>query len=353
MAKSGKGSAHRHLNSQGKWSDKTDVASGSPHDHDNGTLFNEELAARVSNLEAALAGKAAETHAHEAYALTGHTHTPPPPAAVFGDLPGWKLDFSDDFTDRTVLRGHWLDGNLGMTAGAIRTADRRYLVGTWKDTNQKGQYDGAQVEIANGIMDILLETRAWGPNNVVQPVVCVFKPVGASADQNTAGYAGPIRLEFRLRADYMPGYKGVPLLWPTIDWRTIPGATSSDDAKWVYGEVDWPEGDFNKAISAYMHWPNVQKDATGKYIYPWQTVFPAPAGVNWQDWHNYAVEFVPNARCDFFLDGVRIGATTQNVPYGSPMRPNMQFETMLGSVYPDPAVKGHVQIDRIGVWKGA
>jgi hypothetical protein len=74
------------------------------------------------------------------------------------------------------------------------------------------------------------------------------------------------------------------------------------------------------------------------------------------DWHEYVTEFVPATSLRYFLDGRLVRELTEHVPFvASPYgyRINHQFETELVNTYPDPAVTGHVQIERLGVWVGA
>ena len=139
-----------------------------------------------------------------------------------------------------------------------------------------------------------------------------------------------MRVEFRIRADRMLGYKGVPLLWP------MSGTWPRD------GEIDWPESEFDRTPAAFMH----RQGATTGSDQDW---YPAPAGTSWQDWHTYAIEWVSGTSAEFFIDGTSIGKSTSRVP-NTPMHLVMQFETRLTTTPPDPAVNGYVEIDYLKVW---
>jgi len=179
------------------------------------------------------------------------------------------------------------------------------------------------IAVENGLLDIHVQTV----NGVHKVAAIRVLPPGRLSD---TGDLDGMRVEYRLRADRMPGYKGVPLLWPmSQDWPRD-------------GEINFPESNFDAAPRAYMH---RQGGTTGGD----QDFYPTPAGTSWQDWHTYAIEWVPGVSCEFFLDGVSIGRSTARVPSG-PMHLDLQFETQLSGGAPANSVSGHIQIDYVRVW---
>lgn len=235
----------------------------------------------------------------------------------FTDLPGWKLTFADEFTTR-IPRGQFESASAGRYFC--------YKLG-WRDSSQHGMYDPSIIAVnKKGLLDIWIRTIDGTPR--VAAFVPIF-PTGLGTQKtNLLG----MRVEFRIRADKMTGYKGVPLLWPMSgDWPRD-------------GEINWPEGGFDGgAPMAFMH----RQDATTGGD---QDYYRAPAGTTWQDWHTYVTEWKPGVSAEFFIDGKSIGKSTNRVP-NTAMHLVMQFETALGGApVPDPSVSGHVQIDRLAVW---
>ena len=236
----------------------------------------------------------------------------PPPGAPFADLPGWKLAFSDEFST-AIPRGSF----------EAESAGRYYLSKGWRDTSGNGLYDPRIIAVQNGMLDIAMGTY----DGTIK--VASFSPLPNGSLGKRGDLLG-MRVEFRLRADRMVGYKGVPLLWPL-------------SGKWPYdGEIDWPESEFDEVPRAYMHRQGATSGSDQDYYF-------APEGTRWQDWHDYALEWVPGTSVEFFLDGVSIGRSRSRVPV-SAMHLSMQFETQLSGGAPSSAVSGHVQVDRLAVW---
>lgn len=339
MTATGNGTAHRHKTRGGSWYDQTDVVSGSTHTHD------VDLSGYVlkADLDALVIGMAHDINTLEARIAA--LETPPPvvtPPPVITPVPptgpvapaGYRQVFFDDY-DRWIARGTWADKSKPKIKGAWQSTDGMYLLNDWKDTNGKGWYDAGQVQISSGYLDGYMFTDAAG-----LPHVIGFKPRTSVDVYPEGGIAGAFVWEFRARADSMPGMKGVPLGWPVDPTYTGP----SDDIKWKGGEIDVVEGNFDKQPAAFLHYKNASPTATYQDWYPY-------TGISWQDWHTYRVDFRPNTSCEFLVDGVSIGKSTgANVPGNYPMRPNYQFETQLGSVYPDKAVAGHVQLAYTAIW---
>lgn len=255
---------------------------------------------------------------------------PPPGESTLPDMPGWHLVFYDEYDDRTVIEGHLMDGSTDN----YHTSDGRYIVfkSSWTDTSGHGHYDPTVASIHDSMLDIHLHTRDGFPR--VFAMTCL--PQGGSAK---GGVSGPFRRLVRARGDFMVGYKGVPLLWADL--------ATSNAGLLTYGEIDFPESDYNARPKGYVHHIN----AGGSNPYGDQDVWSTPTGTTWQDWHDYLIDYRPGQFVEFFMDGVSIGKSTSRVPYTA-MHANLQFETQLdgGRPIPSPSVDGHVYVDRVAIW---
>lgn len=278
-------------------------------------------AAPGSNLEprvAALEAKVADLQTRVAALESSQIPVPTPSPS------GWTLAFEDTFNDRTTARGHFLDGS----PDAYHTADGRYAVYKWgwTDTSGNGSYSPGIIEVANGLLDAYIHTPSDGKHHVA---AFTALPSGATPK----GGLVSMRCEVRIRADLMVGYKGVPM----CGWAD---AATTNDLLLTYGEIDFPESNFDKPPSAFMHRTNATSFGD-------QAFFPTTA--SWQDWHTYATEWRAGESVEFFLDGVSIGKTTERIPTTA-MHANFQFETWTNGTIPDSSVAGHVQIDWIRLW---
>lgn len=228
------------------------------------------------------------------------------------DLADWQMVFSDDFNTPVAM---------GQFPAAVSSKWSAYPSG-WTDTSRNGRYAPQVVSVHDGMMDIYLHTEA-GVHLVAAPVPVI---PGATTwnDQLYGRYA------VRFRADPVPGYKTAWLLWPKSN-------TWPRD-----GEIDFPEGNLNSTISAFMH---RQGATTGSDQDHYRT------NARYPDWHTAVVEWAPG-RVQFFLDGVSIGKSTTRVP-NTPMHWVLQTETAIdGSSVPDDA-EGHVYIDWVAIWSYA
>lgn len=207
----------------------------------------------------------------------------------------------------------------------------RYFVypATWGDTEEQaraglgGRYGGAIRSDGS-----VLRLRLGYVDGVPRGVAFCPIPAGSLSDR---GDLESMRVEFRIRADRMAGWKGVPLLWP-ISGHAWP----------EWGEINWPESSFDARPSAFMH----RQGATSGSDQDW---YPAPDGTSWQDWHTYRIEWVAGAYAAFWIDGQLVGRSTSRVPAG-PMHLVMQFETAIDGRSPDPSVAGEVMIDFLTIW---
>jgi hypothetical protein len=175
------------------------------------------------------------------------------------------------------------------------------------------------VSIANGVMNLDLHTEN-GTHLVAAPAPMIPGLNGTKA-QLYGRYA------MRFRADSVAGYKTAWLLWPQSEvWPRD-------------GEIDFPEGDLNGSICAFMH----RQDATtGSDQDGFCTSQKYPT------WHTAVLEWTPTA-VRFILDGVVIGAPTSRIP-DTPMRWVLQTETSLSGVVPADSAVANVQIDWVAAW---
>jgi hypothetical protein len=226
-----------------------------------------------------------------------------------GDLPGWQQIFTDDFSTNVPL---------GSFPSAVSSKWSAYPY-PWRDTSHNGTYWPEKVvSISNGVMDLYLHTEVI--NGVSVHLVAAPKP---NLPVMPSG-----RYAVRFRSDPVPGYKTAWLLWP-------------DSGIWpLDGEIDFPEGNLNSNISAFMHW---QGATSGSQQNAYSTAATYPT------WHTAVIEWTP-ASCRFSLDGTVIGTSTTNIP-STAMHWVLQTETQLSGGAPSDSAAGHVQIAWVAVYK--
>lgn len=223
-----------------------------------------------------------------------------------GDLPGWKYKFGDDFND-TVAAGEF--------PGPIASRWSAYPAG-WPDTSRNGRHDPAKVITCHdSMMDLFLRTEN-GVHLVAAP-----RPLPPLDRQLYGRYA------MCFRADPIVGYKAAWLLWPTSEiWPRD-------------GEIDFPEGSFDKTIYAFLH-------RQGATVGTDQDAYPS--GKTFAAWHVAVIEHRPGD-VRFYLDNLLIGHSTSRVP-NTTMRVVLQNETNLGSTPPPDTSRGHVYLDWFAMW---
>jgi hypothetical protein len=239
-------------------------------------------------------------------------------SAPTGDLPGWRLVLSEDFSAEAPL-GSFAQNYRGWAG-----------YDTWRDTSRslgrptvsQGVYNSATTtSVHAGVLDEFLHTDGQTPQ------VIALTPAfdGRSNSSQTYG-----RYAVRFRADTIPGYTLAWLLWP-----------DSDD--WAEGELDFPEGKPGGTIMGYAH------DTTGN---PSKNAWYADTGTTMTDWHTAVIEWTPT-RLTYALDGRSWSTTNSTAIPTTPMHWVLQTETQLSSTAPDPTVSGHVQIDWLAAWQMA
>jgi hypothetical protein len=218
----------------------------------------------------------------------------------------WIQIFADDF-DTDVSIG----GFPGTAYGKTWTA---YGPG-WPDTSHNGVYDASKViSVHDSLMDMFIHTdTSTGIHYVSAP--CPAVPYGQTYGRYTA----------RMKSDPLRQYKVAWLLWP-------------DSEVWpADGEIDFPEGNLNETIGAFMHYA----DPNGG-----QSAFSSHA--NFTVWHTFTTEWSPG-KVIFYLDGGVLGTATHEVPY-HPMHYVLQTETALSGGPPAATTQGHVLVDWVSVY---
>ena len=199
--------------------------------------------------------------------------TTDPAAMPTSSLPGWNLIWADDFNT-------WNSTNYFA-----------YPVG-WHDTTGRGSYTPSIMSASGGNLNIAIQT-VNGVHEVA--AFCPLLPGSLSAAGHNRGDLLGMRYSFRIRADALSGYKGVPLLWPQSElWPQA-------------GEVDGPESDFTTQPAAFIHHQNGTSSSDQDY-------YLSPSGTNWQAWHTYTVEWVPGTRVDMWIDGTQWVHDTTRIP---------------------------------------
>jgi hypothetical protein len=216
-----------------------------------------------------------------------------------GDLPGWKQVVAEDFR---------IDVPIGQFPGTVYGPVWRGYDHPYKDTSKHGRYlPGKVISVRDGILDMFIRTEGG--------VHMVAAPIARATERQRYG-----RYSVRFRSDPIPGYKVAWLLWPSSNVR--------DE-----GEIDFPEGDLDGRIAAFSHCVNDQR----------RNCFAKTTDERFPEWHTATTEWTPG-RVTFFLDGERIGSTTNRIP-STPMKWVLQTETALGGTEPSDSARGHVQID--------
>lgn len=239
----------------------------------------------------------------------------PPP---IGDRQGWTQVFLDDFPTNVPL-GEFPENPATVNRWSAYPSN-------WHDTSGNGTYDAHRtVSIDGGLLNIYLHTDP----NTGTPLVAALvpKPLGGSGDPNRPNllYA---RYAIRFRADPLPRYKLASLLWP-----------ASKDLL-ADGEIDFPEGLFDRTIHGYVHHTNGSSPGD-------QDRFVTRA--RYPRWHTAVTEWTSN-RVRFYLDHSLIGETTDRVP-NAPMHWIIQTETGTVTSAPDPQTAGLFQIDWAAIWR--
>lgn len=232
-------------------------------------------------------------------------------AMPLGNLPGWQQVFTDDFTQNVPL---------GKFPSAVAAKWDAYPY-DWPDTSKNGRYYPEKVvSIDNGLMNLYLHTE----NNIHMVAAPFPKIPGATGSGGGMQYG---RYAIRFKSDPVPNYKTAWLLWP-------------DSEVWPRdGEIDFPEGDLDSTIGAFMH---RQNGTSGSDQDAYETTS------RYTSWHTAVIEWRPES-LKFILDGKTIGTSTSRIP-NTPMHWVIQTETALDTA-PSNSAAGNLQIDWVAVYK--
>lgn len=236
-------------------------------------------------------------------------------ALPVGDLPGWHQILAEDF-DASFVQG-------GFSNSVY--ADRFNTYDGMTDTSGHGTYDSDVLSAKDGVLDWYLHSTAQGPR------------VAALVPEVEEGNWGQLygRYSMRFRSDPVPGYKAVSILWPDSDM-------------WREGEVDFPELS-DLGTDPYMY---ANRYAAGRGDLNGDT-----AGVRTKvsasdgQWHIATFDWEPGS-LTYYLDGERIGTTTDRVP-ATEFHWVLQLETAVNSPSPDPSAAGHFQVDWVAMYSRA
>jgi hypothetical protein len=229
-----------------------------------------------------------------------------------GNLPGWHQIYADDFAGENYPLGSFsgcsvtgCTGTPGLPWGATMDG--------FHDTSGNCEYYPSQtVSISRGVMNIWMHTASNG--------VCMDANMLPLVPNLT--YA---RYSIRFRADNVPGYRLVDLLWPTNG---------------VSGEIDFPENQLNLPITGSLH--------------------PMAGSTNFQQfksnvmstgWNTATLQWTPTA-VTFILNGMVIGTATTHVPK-TPMFLNVRAASDLDAPKPPSSAAGNLQIAWLTVYSYA
>lgn len=236
-------------------------------------------------------------------------------ALPVGDLPGWHQILAEDF-------------NTSFAQGGFSSsvyADRFNTYDGMKDTSGHGTYDSDVLSAKDGVLDWYLHSTAQGPR------------VAALVPEVEEGNWGQLygRYSMRFRSDPVPGYKAVSILWPDSD-------------VWREGEVDFPElSDLGTDPCVYANRYAAGRGDLNGDTAGVRTTVSASDG----NWHVATIDWQPGS-LTYYLDGERIGTTTDRVP-ATEFHWVLQLETAVNSPSPDPSAAGHFQVDWVAMYSRA
>jgi hypothetical protein len=190
----------------------------------------------------------------------------------------------------------------------------------WPDTATEeglplgGYYDPSEtVWISGGQMHIrMFRTTQWIHSAAVVPKAAIGMLYGKYVER------------FSVSPDPSPGYKSAHLLWPS-------GSALVDS------ELDFPEGNWNSTICAYVHSPAES------------SVFNFCPAVTWTAWHTSEIDWTPNS-LTFYLDCNEIGSVTGQWVPDEPMSWTLQNESaLLGAEAPENS-SAQINISSVAVY---
>jgi hypothetical protein len=235
--------------------------------------------------------------------------------APAGNLAGWRQVFFDDFTVKVAswgACGNYEAHNCPSLPEPYRSKWWAYP-SNYQDTREKQSGDGGFYEPSNlSMSDGMLRIQLRRENGTTQAAA----PYPRMPAQTYGRYA------MRFKADPVPGFKIAWMLWR---------------ASGSWGEIDFPEGDLDSGICAFMHKQSGQ-DAF------------CPNASFASGWHTAVYEWTAG-KVVFYLDDKVIGTSTSGVP-STPMNWLLQSETSLDGPPPNGAV-ANIYVDWVAAWAPA
>jgi len=270
---------------------------------------------------ASAAGATSRTNTRDSSAGTG-THS------GRSSTSEWKLKWQTNFSESAPLGSFSGCNNNDGTPAALCTGLPVGLQSQWwaypypwPDTATEthlplgGYYDPSEtVWISGGQMHIrMFRTTQWIHSAAVVPKAAIGMLYGKYVEW------------FSVSADPSPGYKSAHLLWPTDN--ALPGS-----------EVDFPEGNWNSNICAYVHSPS-------------ESSVPSfcPAATTWTTWHTSVIDWTPDS-LTFYMDGKETGSVTGKWVPDEPMSWILQNESaLLGAEAPENS-SAQINISSVAVY---
>lgn len=232
-----------------------------------------------------------------------------------GDLGPWKQVYAEDFST-SVPRFAYSKSAYPKTLHAYKGPD----------TSGRGTYDADRVlSVSDGKLIWDIHTAEGTPR--VSGVVPMNPNSGWGQQYG--------RFSFRFKADKVPGYKMVGILWPDSD-------------NWGEGEVDFPE--VNELISSEKMYANVftPGDRARGVAGP-DKRFTSDMAMAGTGWHTATIEWSPN-NLTYILDGKTLGTFTTGVPT-TKFHLVLQVETELFKTKPDAGASGRIEVDWVTVYE--
>jgi hypothetical protein len=176
-----------------------------------------------------------------------------------------------------------------------------------------GYYDPQVISASGGYMNLRMYRSPSGGS----VHSCAIIPRAASGH-----LYGRYTAKFRV-SKIAAGYKSAHLLWP-----------SDGNQNTETFEVDYPEGEWDTTLNAYVHSGNLQ-----------QLAFDT--GASWDNWHETVIAWSPGSLV-FSLDGVTVFATidTRYIP-NVPMDWIIQNESALNGESAAPGSSANIQIQTV------
>ncbi len=222
-----------------------------------------------------------------------------PTALPKGDLPGWTQTLAEDFST-DVAAGNGFSTTYGLS---------------WCPYDDNTKYKKANVSATGGNMVVTLDGHT-GAAGVWAPGGCTNAYVGTSYGRYT----------LRFKAVGAAGNGTAIMVWPV-------------SGIWGDGEIDYPEGTFDKTMSVNHHGVGCG-NACG-------AADSTNTQVGFQQWHIATTEWTPG-KVVYYLDGVVVKTVTHDVPT-TPHRYTIQMAPEM----PDGGVAdtGQFLVDWVAIYK--